>query len=135
MGSHSWSPNQHTCIMLNILIIFIGTVESVLLLAGDVGETHEDVDDVPDYVVPFSLFSRHQRSFYPFLSGRLSHRQTPVSNKHNNYHKKVINNTEVPSKAFSPPEIDYEGFTPVLPDSGIKELSGKKFEYIKRYKT
>ena len=78
-----------------------------MLLAGDVGETSEDVDDVPDYVVPFSLISRHQRSFYPFISSRLSHRQTPVSNNNKDYHKKIINNTEVPSEAFSTPEIDY----------------------------
>ena len=132
--SQSWSHNQLTGIMLNIGIIFISTVQSVMLLSGDVGETHEDMDDVPDYVVPFSLISRNQRSFYPFASSRLSHRQPPVFNKHKNNHKKIIKKTEVPSKIFSPPEIDYEGFMPVLPDYGIKKLSGKNDRNIKKDK-
>ena len=119
---------------------------------GDAGETSEDGDTFEDGddIVPFTLIHRNQRSFFqPPANRRIMlqprkrqpiRRQMPVRNRQDPV-AVFTRNTNNPrgrlqynrtSEIFTPPEIIYQGFTPVLSESETPVLAVTSVEKIRQ---
>ena len=148
------------CNMFTTDLLFIFTLTAVMgqrCVAEDTskdvhaGDTPEDVDDLPDYIVPFTLIHRNQRSFFqPSANQRTGfqhrkrqpiRRQMAVRNSPDpvaaltritNNHQEILQQHTRPSEIFTPPEIIYQGFTPVLSESETPVLAVTSVEKIRQ---